>query len=61
MLSSRENQSLNNAAIGGFYPGYFGYGVNNLYYGADLDKQILGGTLSRAAFYTITGDVTFTF
>ena len=58
VLSSRENQSLNNAALSGYYPGYYGYGV---YYSADADKQILGGTMSRAAFYSVTGEVTFTF
>jgi outer membrane protein W len=66
VLSARENQSLNQAALGGFVPGGLGYGypVAPAYggvYGADLDKQVLGGTLARASFYSITAGVSFSF
>jgi hypothetical protein len=53
VLTSRENQSLNNAALLGNY----GYPVG--YW--DSDKQILGGSLARSAFYTITGGLNFSF
>ncbi len=53
VVTSRENQSLNNAA---FY-NYYGYSAAY----ADADKQVLGGSLARSAFYTVTGGLNFTF
>lgn len=53
VFTSRENQSLNNAA---FY-GYYGYSAAY----ADADKQVLGGSLARSSFYTVTGGLNFTF
>ena len=53
VVTSRENQSLNNAA---FY-NYYGYQAAY----SDMDKQVLGGSLARSGFYSVTGGLTFTF
>jgi hypothetical protein len=54
VVTSRETQSLNNAALSGY-----SYGYPAGYY--DGDKQVLGGSLARQAFYTVTGGLSFTF
>ncbi|HTL12914.1 MAG TPA: hypothetical protein VL588_10525, partial [Bdellovibrionota bacterium] len=59
VLSSRENQSLNN--MGAFYSPYYNPYSYNYAYGQDADKQQVSGSLSRANFYSILGGVTFTF
>jgi hypothetical protein len=55
VLTSRENQGLNNAALAGYYS----YGYPSGYW--DADKQVLGGSLARSAFYSITGGLNFSF
>jgi len=61
VLTSRESQSLNNAAIG------YGYGHNPYYnnqpyaHAADADKQVVGGSLARSGFYSVLAGVTFKF
>lgn len=54
VVTSRENQSLNNAA---FYNNYYGYQAAY----SDMDKQVLGGSLARSGFYSVTGGLSFTF
>jgi len=59
VLSSRQNQNINNMAFGypnaGYYPGYYGYSMN------DGDKQAVGGSLAQNSFYSITGGASFSF
>jgi hypothetical protein len=66
VLSARENQSLNQAALAGYAPSGIGYGypvipAYGAVYGADADKQVLGGSLARSSFYSITAGVSFAF
>jgi opacity protein-like surface antigen len=65
VLSSRQNQELYNPALYGAYPGalYGGYGYP---YGtagglADLDKQLVGGSIADTSFYSVMGTVGFSF
>ncbi len=57
VFSARERNSINNAAMYGSYYNPYYHGVT----GQDQDKQYVGGSLARTAFYTIMGGVTFTF
>jgi hypothetical protein len=58
VFSSRENGLLNNMAFYG--AGSVGmYGGQYLY--ANVDKQVVGGTLANIGFYQILGTVTFSF
>ncbi|MEK6578632.1 MAG: OmpW family outer membrane protein [Bdellovibrionota bacterium] len=52
VLSARENSPLNNAAL---------YGAPLYSQWTDPAKQYIGGSLARAAFYSITGSVSFIF
>ena len=70
VLSSRQNQDINNLALaGGYqtagygYPGYYpGYAYPYATTGMpDYDKQTLGGSLAQNSFYSIEGAVTFSF
>ncbi len=71
VLTARENQPLNNMAFtgssgAGYYPGYgygYGYGVGAPYYQdpSELEKSIVGGSLARSNFYTLTAGVSFIF
>lgn len=62
VLSSRENSNINNAALYGNQP-YGGYGMANpyTYAASEADKRYVGGSLSRAGFYSLLAGVTFTF
>ncbi|MEK6705697.1 MAG: hypothetical protein AAB116_02300 [Candidatus Poribacteria bacterium] len=65
VLSSRENQNLNNMALYGAYPYYNNYNYNpyGAYYSGlpDADKQLVGGSLANASFYSAMAGVTFIF
>jgi hypothetical protein len=60
VLSARENQPLYNwsfynpAGYSSYVPVYSANGVYD-------EKQVVGGTLARAAFYSVLGGVTFSF
>jgi len=59
VLSSRQNQNLNNQALaypnGAYIPGYYALSMN------DTDKQAVGGSLAQNTFYSVTGGVSFSF
>ena len=55
VLSSNENQNLNNMA---FYGGPAGY-ASSMY--ANADKEYVGGTLAQTGFYTLLAGVNYTF
>lgn len=64
VLTARENQNLNNAAFTGYSPYYYGYGggyAASYYTSPDVEKAVVGGSLSRSSFYSILAGVSFTF
>jgi hypothetical protein len=58
VLTARQNQSLTGAAFGTYY--YNAY-ANPVVMDEAVRKQVLGGSLARENFYTIMGNVTFSF
>jgi hypothetical protein len=64
VLSARENQKFNNAAMSNPYgASAYGYVPYGSYYNSlqDTDKQMVGGSLAQSSVYSILGGVTFTF
>jgi len=60
VLSSSENQSINNGALlGGYYYGGYSYLPN--FYNNASDKDLIGGSISRSSFYSVMAGVTFQF
>ncbi|MCC7440995.1 MAG: hypothetical protein IT285_05155 [Bdellovibrionales bacterium] len=61
VLTSRENQSLNNmGAFYGYNPYAYPYG-GTMAYGQDADKQGVSGSLARSNFYSVLAGLSFTF
>jgi hypothetical protein len=61
VLTSRQNRDFNNAAFMTYDPRYPNYYGANFGTPDQADKQIYGGSLARANFYTVNAGVNFSF
>ena len=66
VLTARENSNFSNYYGAMYQPGYYGlvpgaWGVNPMNSMVGSDPAIAGGSLARSNFYSILGNVSFTF